>query len=147
MIQSDTDHDKSEQLQFIIEYEDTTRAWHDWKYGNVIQKPIVKEQFSISLVECTKFYMTHIDSFENIHQTISSEAIDIPSIVTKLPETDTHCHICQKSQSQLYPCRTCGKVYHQQCIKDIGEIRSFNIIKEATHKIGIFDSLKSERSQ
>ncbi|CAF3270711.1 unnamed protein product [Rotaria sp. Silwood2] len=80
--------------------------------------------------------MTHNDSFENTDRSISSGTIDIPSLVTTLPEININCHICHKYQGQLYPCRICGKVYHQQCIKDIGDAKSYHLIKNATNIIG-----------
>ncbi|CAF4588806.1 unnamed protein product [Rotaria socialis] len=119
----------------IIEFDDTTRAWNDWKYGNVIQNSIVHEKFSISLVECTKLYMAHSDVCEHMDRATSFGTVDIPSLVTEAPEISIHCHVCRKYQGQLYPCRTCGKVYHQKCIKDIGEIKSFHSMENATHKI------------
>ncbi|CAF4127331.1 unnamed protein product [Rotaria sordida] len=123
--------------QVIIEFDDTTRAWNDWKHGNIIQKSFVHERFTLSLIECTKIYMTHNDSFENIDRSISSEPIDIPSLVRTPPEIKINCHICRKYQGQLYPCRICGKVYHQQCIKDIGDTKSYHLIKNAINIIGI----------
>ncbi|CAF1083646.1 unnamed protein product [Rotaria sordida] len=80
--------------------------------------------------------MTHNDSFENIDRSISSEPIDIPSLVRTPPEIKINCHICRKYQGQLYPCRICGKVYHQQCIKDIGDTKSYHLIKNAINIIG-----------
>ena len=81
-------------------------------------------------------YISHNGSFENPDRFLSSEPIDIPSLVHTAPELSLNCHICRKYQGQLYPCRICGKVYHQQCIKDIGDIRSYHLIKNATRLIG-----------
>ncbi|CAF3804719.1 unnamed protein product [Rotaria sp. Silwood1] len=134
MISSRINHDKDERV--IIEFDDTTRAWNDLKHGNIIQKSFVHERFTISLIECTKIYMTHNGSFENMNRSISSETIDIPSLVTTLPEININCHICRKYQGQLYPCRICGKVYHQQCIKDMGDTKSYHLIKNATNNFG-----------
>ncbi len=78
-------------------------------------------------------YTTYNNLKENSDQIISSEMFDIPSLVRIAPEKNRNCHICQKYHGQLYPCRICEKVYHQQCIKDIGNTRSYHLIK---HTIG-----------
>ncbi len=105
------------------------------KYGNIIQKSFVHERYIVSLSECTKMYTIHNNSFENL----DPGPIDIPSLVKIAPEININCHICQKCQGQLYPCRICGKVYHQQCIKDIGDIKSYHLIKNANNLIGFLD--------
>ncbi|CAF4342668.1 unnamed protein product, partial [Adineta steineri] len=114
----------------------TTRDWNDWKHGNIIHKSPVHERYIISLSECTKMYMTHNNSLENSDQSISTESIEIPSLIRIKPEIQLNCYICHSYQNQLYPCRTCGNVYHQQCIKDIGNIKSYHLIKNATNLIG-----------
>ncbi len=85
-------------------------------------------------------YTAHNSSFENPDRLISSGPIDIPSLVKTAPSVDTNCHICRKYQGQLYLCRICGKVYHQQCIKDIGDTKSYHLIKNANNLIGFIDS-------
>ncbi|CAF0714356.1 unnamed protein product [Adineta steineri] len=134
MIRSRISHSKDEQI--IIEFDDTTRAWNDWKHGNIIHKSPIHERYIISLSECTKMYMTHNNSVENFDQSISTESIEIPSLVKIKPEIQSNCYICHSYQNQLYPCRICGNVYHQQCIKDIGNIKSYHLIKNATNLIG-----------
>ena len=119
-----------------IEFDDTTRAWNDWKHGNITnQKSFVHEQYTISLGEYTKLYKT---SSENSEQILSSKNVDVPPLVKTPPGINISCHICHKYQGQLYPCRTCGKVYHQQCIKDIGHIQSYYLIKNSTNIIGVY---------
>jgi hypothetical protein len=76
--------------------------------------------------------MTYNNSFD----------IDIPSLVKTSPEIDLNCYVCLKYQGQLYPCRICGKVYHQQCIKDMGEIKSFNLIKNSKNLTGFSVNIK-----
>jgi len=77
--------------------------------------------------------MTHNSSLDNSDR---SGSIDTPSLVKTKPEININCHICRKYQSELYPCRICGKVYHQQCIKDIGDIKSYHLIKNANNLLG-----------
>jgi hypothetical protein len=134
MIRSRINSDKDERV--YIEFDDTTRAWNDWKHGNLTQKSSVHERYVVSLVECTKMYMTHNSSLDNSDRSISSGSIDTPSLVKTKPEININCHICRKCQNELYPCRVCGKVYHQQCIKDIGDIKSYHLIKNANNLLG-----------
>ena len=61
---------------------------------------------------------------------------EIPSLVKTAPQIEINCHVCRKYQGSLYACRICGKVYHQQCIKDIGDRKSYHLIKDATSLIG-----------
>lgn len=117
-----------------IEFDDTTRAWNDWKHGNVIPYSSVHERYTLSLMECTKMY-------SNSHSTdrifTSRSLLDVPDLVKIPPERNGHCHICRKSRDQLYPCRICGQVYHQQCLQDIGENKSSQWVKNAHNLIGI----------
>jgi hypothetical protein len=77
-------------------------------------------------------YNTYNSSLKDSDQMISS----VPSLVRIEPERAQNCHICRKYQGQLYPCRVCGKVYHQQCIKDMGNTKSYHLIKNT---IGFLD--------
>ena len=74
-------------------------------------------------------YTTHNPSLDDI----DSEPISIPSLVKIIPGIETNCHLCRKTHGQLYPCRICGKVYHQRCIKDV---KTYHLIKNAFHLIG-----------
>jgi hypothetical protein len=88
-------------------------------------------------------YMTYNHSFENPDRLITSEPIDMPSLVRTAPEIDINCHVCLKYQGHLYPCRICGRVYHQQCIKDtIADTNSYHLIKNATNLIGFIINIK-----
>jgi hypothetical protein len=108
----------------------------------MIQKSFVHERFVVSLEECTKMYLSHNESFQNPDRFISSGPIDIPPLVHIPPEIDLNCHICRKYQGQLYPCRVCGKVYHQPCMKDMGDMKSYHLIKHATSLIGFEIEIK-----
>lgn len=121
-------------LNLSIEFNDTTRAWNDWKHGNIIPNSSVRERYNLSLIECTKMYGNY-NPTDRIFTSRSS--LDVPDLVKNAPERNDHCHICRKSRDQLYPCRICGKVYHQQCVQDIGETKSSQWIKSAHHLIGI----------
>ncbi|CAF1187331.1 unnamed protein product [Adineta ricciae] len=120
--------------RIIIEFDDTIRAWNDWKHGNTNKKSSISERYVISLVECTEMYMMHTPSLND--HSMPFEPISVPSMVHTLPEISQLCHLCHKYQGQLYPCRICGKVYHQQCIKDMGNIKSYHSIKNALNLIG-----------
>ena len=126
-------------FQIIIEFDDTTRAWNDWKHGNIIPKSFVHERYILSLVECTKMYTTYEHSGENLDRMIASKPLVIPALIKQIPERNRNCQICRKYHNQLYSCRTCGKVYHQECIKDIGEMKSYHLIKNANHALGFTD--------
>ena len=118
-------------LNLSIEFDDTTRAWNDWKHGTDISNPSIHERYTLSLTECTNMYNAYNPLFA------SRTLFDIPDLVRNAPERSKYCHVCRKSRDPVYPCRICGKVYHEQCVKDIGERKSSQWIRNAHHLIGI----------
>lgn len=112
--------------QAIIEYDDTTNAWNEWKHANIVSKIVQHERFILSLNECTKTYSTYKNDFHRI------DTNNIPQFVKQMPVIDVHCNVCRKMYGHLYPCRICGKVYHQQCLK----IKDCQSIKNSMQSIG-----------
>ena len=64
------------------------------------------------------------------------ETFDVPPLIHESPEIGQLCSICRRFQGQIYPCRICGKVYHQQCIRDLGQNKSAQLMKTTTNFIG-----------
>lgn len=128
-------------LNLSIEFDDTTRAWNDWKHGTDISNPFVHERYTLSLTECTNMYHVYNTSDHLF------TSFDIPDLVRNAPESSKSCHVCRKARDQLYPCRICGKAYHERCVQDMGERQSSQWIKNAHQLIGIamFDIVKSLR--